>query len=1286
MFLLASKQDKDEARYSSELFTILGQHLGNALTNSNSFQRIAELEKNKHAIIESSSVILYEATPTGDFKSVNSIIETIVGYSPKDFYKNTSLWLKLIHPDDKKIFLERISNLRQNARSTTSEYRVLPKGKASYRWVRDVTTPIKDKEGTVISVFGTISDITEEKLLVDSLRSENIFKTNILGSIQEGIVVFDRSLRCLKWNNAFEMMTGVSEKDALGKSASEVLPYYSEQNLDNLLRHVLDGKIVTPEDYQYNVGDSKQKGYFSCKYYPLKKDNGDVDGIVGIISDVSQRKSAENEIREFEHILSNVIDTMGDILILTDLNGRVLQVNRAFLQILGYPRKETNGCEFPYPWLLEEEMGRFVLWISKLREHNWLHDFDMTIKAQDGRLIPVSLSTTLLRNQVGEPIAMLNIARDITERRRLATALESRNRQIEMINRIISTANQTLDFHEVFDVLIKEINKIVQCEDINVGLLTSDGKGIQIYATTDTRSLYEGRIIDLADTLSRFSIKSKTPFLVSDFQTDERFKDLLAHKEGLRSQVSLPITLKGKIVGTLNVGSKDPHVFSDDQISILLPIAQQIGAVIDRVRLFNQVSEDSVYIHNLLDSIDSIVYTVDRANRIREVNKAWYNFLEENGIKLLDDYHGKNIYDVLPIDFLKAIYKNVTEPLLNGTSRFFSEEFIHQTATGDKTYQLTINPMVIDKKITGLVFTHTDITAVKRTEADLKKSNEQLLALNEISTMISSSRDIETILESAVPLLKNIIEPTAIIVYLQDDGDTDLVLKHQLGFNQGEFSSILKLKQSGSITGEVVESKRAMYIPEKVYLNEHISSDNRNFLRRLDIEAMAIVPIVSKDNVFGALDIFYTSPHEFSVQEKQLLALVGNQLGAAIENTRLYSELSSQIDRLTVLYNLSQQLTSTLNLEQIFQSVYEHVKKVVPFQSFMIDLYDEKMKTKTPVFHVEVIKEEEVFVPRVSQPVLISSGSPQANVISTKHSYQSPDWKSIFIPMLSKETLIGIMSVEAEQFGVYTDNQLKLLESVGNLSAIALEKGKLYEETLSKSIEIERRNKELDDFTYVVSHDLKEPLISVEGFSRILQMDYQEIIQAEGREYLDSIVGATTRMKNLIDDLLLLSRVSRPSESFRNVAVKNIIDEIRTDMEFTIRQKGVNFVVPVDLPIIFGNETQIKIIFRNLIGNAVKFNNKPNPLVEITFQNSENNYYLFTVKDNGIGIDKDFHEKIFVIFQRLHRREEYEGTGAGLAIVKKIIELHKGKIWVESEPAQGSAFHFTLPKPLSQES
>src|SRR5208283_2940960 len=496
---------------------------------------------------------------------------------------------------------------------------------------------------------------------------------------------------------------------------------------------------------------------------------------------------------------------------------------------------------------------------------------------------------------------------------------------------------------------------------------------------------------------------------------------------------------------------------------------------------------------------------------IQEVNEAWYSFMREFGITGMSTVQGLKLFDVVPSEPLKIIYRSAIDQLMNGAVRMFSQEFVHWTSSGERTYQLTINPMIIDAKIEGLVFTQTNITELKETEADLKRSNEQLLILNEISTSISTSFDIHEILRDALVLIKQMTKSDGVIVYLSEENSDELVLANQIGFDVAMYPSILRLKRKQSVTGNVVTAQNGLYIEDNVANDERVIPENRNVLRRHEIRAMAVVPLFAKDNILGALDIFYAARHDFSERERQVLTLVGNQLGSAIESAQLYGELRSQIDRLTVLYEFSQQLTSTLDLEHIFRITYDHVQHVVPFTKFSIDLYDEQSKMKNPVFGVENRDNNHVFMTAFSKPVLVDPASIEGRVVVNRNSYYSEDRTTICIPMMSKQMIIGIMTITSDHPIQYGETHRQLLESVGNLTAIALEKGKLYEETLQKSSEIERRNKELDDFTYVVSHDLKEPLISIEGFSRILQSDYNNIIQQEGREYFESIVGATTR-------------------------------------------------------------------------------------------------------------------------------------------------------------------------------
>jgi light-regulated signal transduction histidine kinase (bacteriophytochrome) len=216
----------------------------------------------------------------------------------------------------------------------------------------------------------------------------------------------------------------------------------------------------------------------------------------------------------------------------------------------------------------------------------------------------------------------------------------------------------------------------------------------------------------------------------------------------------------------------------------------------------------------------------------------------------------------------------------------------------------------------------------------------------------------------------------------------------------------------------------------------------------------------------------------------------------------------------------------------------------------------------------------------------------------------------------------------------------------------------------------------------VVSHDLKEPLISIEGYSKILLKDYRDNVDEEGKKHLLSVVESTSRMKNLIDDLLTLSRVGRTTEEAEEVSVGETLQEIISDLQFTLQEKRVRVSVAPNMPRVQYSPTQLSMVFRNLISNAMKFNNKPDPAITIGVEEGHSEW-VFSVEDNGIGIEQRYFDRIFMIFQRLQRSEEFRGTGAGLTIVKKIIENHKGRIWLESEPGVGTKFYFTSPKALA---
>jgi signal transduction histidine kinase len=226
---------------------------------------------------------------------------------------------------------------------------------------------------------------------------------------------------------------------------------------------------------------------------------------------------------------------------------------------------------------------------------------------------------------------------------------------------------------------------------------------------------------------------------------------------------------------------------------------------------------------------------------------------------------------------------------------------------------------------------------------------------------------------------------------------------------------------------------------------------------------------------------------------------------------------------------------------------------------------------------------------------------------------------------------------------------------------------------------LEDVNKELDDFTYIVSHDLKEPLRSIDAYSKFMIDDHCEKLSSEGKHYLERIRVNAERMKKLIEDLLEISRLKKKGSAIVEVEAEELVDEAKSRIEYLIKQKSVEIVIKDKLPRIFCDRVRLVEVFLNLISNAIKFNDKPKPVIEIGCKN-KGDFYEFYVKDNGVGIKEEYFDKIFEIFQRLGKREDAEGTGAGLTIVKKIVQMHKGDIWLESVPQEGSVFYFTIPK------
>ncbi|MBF0276322.1 MAG: hypothetical protein HQM13_00965 [SAR324 cluster bacterium] len=224
---------------------------------------------------------------------------------------------------------------------------------------------------------------------------------------------------------------------------------------------------------------------------------------------------------------------------------------------------------------------------------------------------------------------------------------------------------------------------------------------------------------------------------------------------------------------------------------------------------------------------------------------------------------------------------------------------------------------------------------------------------------------------------------------------------------------------------------------------------------------------------------------------------------------------------------------------------------------------------------------------------------------------------------------------------------------------------------------LERSNRELQQFAYVASHDLQEPLRMVVSYMGLLERRYQDKLDQDASEFIGFAVDGAKRMQQLIEDLLEYARVESRGKPFVPCDCTEIFNQVMIDLQNRIEESNAK-VIQHGLPVVKADGSQLERLFQNLIGNAVKYNSNPVPEVKVAAE-KRNNEWLFSVQDNGIGIAEEHFDRIFIIFQRLHTRNEYSGTGIGLTICQRIVERHGGRIWVESELGKGSTFLFTIP-------
>ncbi|MUG93008.1 GAF domain-containing protein [Scytonema sp. UIC 10036] len=452
--------------------------------------------------------------------------------------------------------------------------------------------------------------------------------------------------------------------------------------------------------------------------------------------------------------------------------------------------------------------------------------------------------------------------------------------------------------------------------------------------------------------------------------------------------------------------------------------------------------------------------------------------------------------------------------------------------------------------------------------------------------------------------------------------------------------------------------------------------------------------IHGKENPFGVLEVHTTRSRNFSKEDVYFLQAVTNMLANAIERQKVEDVLRGNEQRSQLFSDITLKIRQSLQIDEILQTSVTEVQHLLQADRVLIFRL---LSDGTGVIVQEAVVSgflsvlghniqepcfNEDYVQQYRQGRISSvTDIRQAKIASCYLEFlQKLSVKAnLVVPILLKNKLWGLLIAhQCAHPREWTSWETELLRQLADQIGIALAQAQLLEQETRQRQELTRSNEELQQFAFIASHDLQEPLRKIKTFGERLKVTCSDTLTEQGQDYLERMQNATRRMQALIEDLLTLSRVTTRAKPFERVDLSQVTQEVLSDLEISILQTEARVEVG-NLPPVHADPLQMRQLLQNLIGNALKFHRKDiSPVVKIYTQQDAAEHGQLIIEDNGIGFDEKYLDRIFNVFQRLHGRNEYEGTGMGLAIARKIVERHGWSITAHSQLGQGSKFIVSL--------
>jgi len=575
-------------------------------------------------------------------------------------------------------------------------------------------------------------------------------------------------------------------------------------------------------------------------------------------------------------------------------------------------------------------------------------------------------------------------------------------------------------------------------------------------------------------------------------------------------------------------------------------------------------------------------------------------------------------------------------------------------------------------------------------EAKIAERTQEISALYAAMTPLGSSDSIAQIFGPIIDKLVAATGSDAALIRVFDREQNGFACLAQAGFPSDYLAAALTMNPGSS--SERVFSQGVPIIAENIAADPRIK---RKRQLQHGFNSCALLPLTVGNDVRGIIQLASRQIGYFTEDKEEYLMAIARLMGIVVENSELLQasvqhaeELKRANQELSALYMALAPIGAGIQIQELLAGMMERVQSATGADAALIRILDEEKPSFDCLaqygFSSEYLEGLRRFSEGTSTQEVMTRGEPllSADLSSDPRRHRKRQLQFGFnsyalLPLIVKGQAKGVIQLASRTSGYFHGGRKEYLMAIARLVGIVIENNELLQSSIRAADELRRSNKELEQFAYVASHDLQEPLRMVAGYTQLLAKRYGNILDQRAKEYIGFAVDGAKRMQGLIEDLLTYSRVGSKGKSFALTDCDAVLGKTLAGLRVGMQECGAT-VSHDPLPTVMGDEFQLGQLFQNLLGNAIKYRNSAPPQVHVSCK-QETEQWTFAVQDNGIGIEPQYRERIFQIFQRLHTREEYEGSGIGLAICKKIVERHRGRIWVESELGKGATFYFTIP-------